>query len=349
MIEFAAAADSSAFDCRALLDRYPASYRCDAARSRPGACGFSGAVVFQVDVPAGPCCLRGMPAENVNCQRLSGLHRLIAHIRAQGVKEVAVPIAAGDGTTHFASEGRIWQLEPWMPGAADFAMRPSRSRLIAAVTSLARWHRAAASFEPSEAERAWFFQSNSERSPGLAERFREIGRWNNTALDLVRANLNASSWKELAELARHILDRFVRAAPRIAARMQLGLASRVPLQPCLRDVWHDHILFMGDEVTGLIDAHAARSDSVATDLARLLGSLVGDDREAREAAIDAYRQIRPLTLEELALVELFDQSGVLLSGMTWLDWQCLEGRTFENREKVLARLAEIVSRLDRVR
>jgi hypothetical protein len=52
-----------------------------------------------------------------------------------------------------------------------------------------------------------------------------------------------------------------------------------------------------------------------------------------------------LELGELALVELFDQSAVLLGGMTWLDWHCLQGRIFDDREKVLARLQTILGRL----
>ena len=119
----------------------------------------------------------------------------------------------------------------------------------------------------------------------------------------------------------------------------------MPLQPCLRDIWHDHVLFTGDIVTGLIDPHAARSDSVATDLARLLGTLVGDDRRGWDSGLAAYQEVRPLSAAELAMIELFDQSGVLLSGMTWLDWHLLQGRVFKNREGVLARLRSIAVRL----
>ena len=52
-----------------------------------------------------------------------------------------------------------------------------------------------------------------------------------------------------------------------------------------------------------------------------------------------------MAFDELALVELFDQSTVLLAGMTWLDWCCLQGRVFAEREKVIARLRAILTRL----
>ena len=286
-----------------------------------------------------------MNAASVNRQRLFALHRLIAHVHSCGLTEVPVPIAGRDGATFFEAAGTVWQLESWMPGLADFAIRPSDVRLRAALTALARWHRAAARFVDHDAERAWFFSSGSGASPGLAQRAGEIARWTAQKIDVLHQHLAASSWREFADAGREILEHYRRAAPFVGAQLQAGRESRIPLQPCLRDVWHDHILYTGDQVTGLIDPHAARTDSVATDLARLLGSLVGDDRRAWNVGLDAYQEIRPLSVAELALVELFDRTAVLLSGMTWLDWHCLQGREFEDREKVIGRLREIVSRL----
>lgn len=256
-----------------------------------------------------------------------------------------VPVTALDGTTFFESDEQVWQLEPWMSGTADYAKHPSTARLAAAVICLARWHLAAARYQPRDSEHAWFFAVQSGRSPGLAERAREIVRRDRRECDTIRRRLAESAWKEFANLGTKIIDHFVRLAPRIDLKLKLGRDAIVPLQPCLRDVWHDHVLFTGDEVTGLIDPHAARTDSVATDLARLLGSLVGDDRAGWETGLAAYQTVRPLALAELALVELFDQSGVLLGGMTWLDWQ-LQGRTFDDREKVLTRLQTILGRLE---
>ena len=233
-----------------------------------------------------------------------------------------------------------------MPGAADYSTRPSPARLEAALICLARWHLAAARFQARESERDWFFTAQAGKSSGLTERAREIFRRDGQERDVLRRGLAKLAWKEFTDLGERIFDHFVRLAPRIERQLKLGRDALVPLQPCLRDVWHDHVLFTDDEVTGLIDPHAARTDSVATDLARLLGSLVGDDRAGWDIGLAAYQSVRPLSLAELALVELFDQSAVLLGGMTWLDWHCLQGRMFDDREKVLARLRTILERLD---
>ncbi|MGE5194996.1 MAG: phosphotransferase enzyme family protein [Deltaproteobacteria bacterium] len=333
------------FDPRQILEQYSAPYRPDSAQVAQIARGFSRALVWRVETPAGPCALRAMETASVNRHRLAGLHRLVAHVSSSGMTEVPVPIAGLDGSTFFERRGSVWQLEPWMPGSADYAAHPSDVRLRAALRSLARWHRAAARFVARDAERAWFFSSGSGSSPGLAERAGEIARWNDENCGLVRQRLAASPWKEFAALGREILNHYRRAAPSVAGKLKPGLEARVPLQPCLRDVWRDHVLFTVDKVTGLIDPHAARSDSVATDLARLLGSLVGDDRRAWNIGLEAYQEVRTLSVTELALVELFNQTAVLLAGMTWLDWYCLQGRVFEDREKIIGRLREIIARL----
>ena len=332
-------------DLRKIFGRYPAVYAAHDSQHPRCFEGFSGASVWRVETAAGPCALRAMNPAQIDPARLAGLHRLVAHVRRCGLPQVAVPIGTLDGTTFFEQEGALWQLEPWMPGTADFWTNPTAGRLEAALESLARWHIAAARFEPRPQEASWFFHHCSACSPGLSERLRELERWDAKRREIVGKRLKSSTWKEFGELGLRILDAFARQAPALARELSLGTPTRVPLQPCLRDVWHDHLLYTGETITGLIDPHAARSDSPAIDLARLLGSLVADDRQRWEAGLAAYQRIRPLSLDELALVGLFDRSSVLLSGMTWLDWYCLEGREFADQNRVLARLRAIVGRL----
>ena len=122
-------------------------------------------------------------------------------------------------------------------------------------------------------------------------------------------------------------------------------SRQVPLQPCIRDIWHDHVLFQGEEVSGLIDFGALRIENVATDVARLLGSLVGNDKRGWQRGLDAYAEVRPLSSDELQLAEAFDLSGTLLGGINWVQWIYLEERQFEDRGAVLGRLGEHVARL----
>jgi Ser/Thr protein kinase RdoA (MazF antagonist) len=119
----------------------------------------------------------------------------------------------------------------------------------------------------------------------------------------------------------------------------------VPLLPAIRDLWHDHVLFSGDRVTGLIDLSAARRDTAAADLSRLLGSMLGDRRREWQDAIALYEAHRALTDNERVLIPILDRSGVLLSAMNWLKRHYLEGVDCDT-PAVRARLAELVSRLE---
>jgi homoserine kinase type II len=122
----------------------------------------------------------------------------------------------------------------------------------------------------------------------------------------------------------------------------------VPLQPVIRDIWYEHVLYEGDAVSGIIDFGAMRIDSVATDIARLLGSMVEDDQDGWQAGLNAYQSVRRLSADELELVRVFDSSTVLLSGLNWLQWVFAERRQFSNRRKVELRLEGFAARLSRL-
>ena len=307
--------------------------------------GFSGAVVLRVVVQETPqtpeleYCLRGWPPDSLPRERLLGLHRLLEHVYNCGVTQVSVPRRSKFGSSIYAEASQFWQLEPWLPGVADFSSDPNDTRLRNAMTVLAQWHDAASRFEPRESEAAWFKSFAAANSPTIADRLERVERFQKQDVAKLRQLLDATphlpTWgaefAELVELSRRILDRFQLAADYVAEELSYYRNLRFRLHPCLRDVWHDHVLFEGDVVTGLIDPSAARSETPATDLARLLGSLLGDDDERWEVAVMAYRAMRPLSDREATLARVIDQSTVLLSGLTWLE-----------------RLRQIASRLDRL-
>jgi Ser/Thr protein kinase RdoA (MazF antagonist) len=131
---------------------------------------------------------------------------------------------------------------------------------------------------------------------------------------------------------------------------QLAPLADVPfaLQPCIRDVWHDHVLFDGDRVTGFVDFGGMQIDTPATDVARLLGSLVGDKPAGRRDGLAAYAAVRPLSEQEAAAVTALDAAGTVLAGVNWIRWIYLDGRQFENHLQVVHRFGRILVRLQSI-
>jgi hypothetical protein len=89
-----------------------------------------------------------------------------------------------------------------------------------------------------------------------------------------------------------------------------------------------------------------RIDTPLTDIARLVGSLVGDDREARQSAFDAYSEIRPLGQDDRRLIDLLDESGLVIGALNWLIWLYVERRDMGPAEPIIRRLDEILKRLE---
>lgn len=325
-----------------VLAHYPSQYAPVEDAPEPISGGFSGAKVYRVESEAGRFALRRWPPGGLPPERLRGLHRLLRCIRDGGLEVVAVPVVSQGGSTLVHFHGADWQLEPWLPGTADYHAAPSDEKLAAALRTLARWHTAAARFEPQGEEATWF-ASGVARSPAVRERLRRIQTVHAGLPDL-ESTVRRSSDEDWIALAGRVIDALQRFGPRVERDLALLAEQRYPLQPCLRDVWHDHVLFTGDEVTGLIDPSACRTESVASDIARLAGSLVGNDMAGWNRALEAYEQVCPLSLEERALVPVLDRSGVLLSALAWIERRFLEGERLSKRH--CARAEGFLQRLE---
>jgi homoserine kinase type II len=118
-------------------------------------------------------------------------------------------------------------------------------------------------------------------------------------------------------------------APALRRELAGAVHRQTPLQPCVRDLRHAHLLFDGDDLTGLIDFGAMDVDSVAGDLARLIGDWFPNDRAARAEALQAYESDRPLSTTEHSLIATFERANSLLIGAHWLRMCFVEGRVFE--------------------
>ena len=297
--------------------------------------GFSGACITLIESEAKKCCLRQWPPSHPTQQRLDWIHRNLLHAGVNGCP-VPVPIRTCHGDTFVRFRDRFWELSPWMPGSADYETTPNMPRLLNAIQRLAEFHRSTAQV-----------QLEFGPSANVKSRVEQLAASQSLMASIEGAALN-HSFPPVVQLHRELQecrDLFPHCL------QQLSRISDQPLvlQPVIRDIWHDHILFTGNEVSGIIDFGAMQLDHVALDLARLLGSLVGDPEDSDWlVALEHYCTYRPLQNHEIQLIRLLDRSAVLLSSLNWLRWIALEKRSFEDGQAVQRRIDILCRRLARL-
>jgi Ser/Thr protein kinase RdoA (MazF antagonist) len=306
-----------------------------ALRSLGNAGGMSGAAIWQVRSVSSRLCLRQWPAEHPSRGHLAWIHRQLSRAAKAGCDFLPIPLLTIDGDTFIQHDGRLWELAAWMPGRADYHQQPSTAKLTAALQALARFHLATS--DPATDPVAV--------SPGLERRGHQIRSLSPQQLSRFAHAIDLRHGPEIERLARRIVQRTPACLQRAAPVVEGASKLRTPLQPCLRDVWHDHVLFEGQRVTGLIDFGAMRVDSPAGDVARLLGSLVRNDPSGWRAGREAYAALRPLTVDQRRMLEAFDAANITLAGINWIRWLFVEGRHFEKLERVERRLTEVCLRL----
>lgn len=317
-----------------VRSRYPAFCRQGTLAPLGNHGGFSGAALWRIDGAAGTLCLRAWPPRDT-WPRLLFRHRLMTLARRSGLHFVPTIFTALDGASAVEHAGRLWELTEWLPGRADFHDCPSPARLEAACTALAQLHT------------VWRnLPCTATGCPAVQRRLILLHEWH---------GLLRSGWHPLAVAAandplRPIVERAWRVLPsaiaRVPQRLRRWLGGKTGVQPCLCDLWHDHLLFEDNRLTGLIDYGAVKIDHVAVDLARMLGSLVGNDAAGWQAGLQAYRRLAPLTAEEEELAHVLDETGIVVGVANWLRWLYEEKRDFSDRMAVARRLAELVERLE---
>lgn len=281
----------------------------------------------------GACCLRAWPPARVSAERLRQIHHFMQVARAAGLAFVPEVIAARGGATMVESGGRLWEIAAWMPGRADFREQPSTGRIAAAFRALAEIHI------------AWESFAGRGPIPAVARRERLVRDW--TAFV-------ATGWRPpgvegdlrtcWVERAFAIVNRCL---SRVCQQLALWDGFQGPLQPCLCDIWHDHVLFSADTVTGVVDYGSMKQDHVSVDLARLMGSMAGDDSALRAAGFAAYSRLRPLSMSDESLVRMLDETGAILGAANWLLWLYRDGGVFDDAAAVTRRLVDLVQRIER--
>jgi homoserine kinase type II len=349
-------------DISQILNQYPPD--CQPTRVEPlgSAGGMSGAQFWRVGAPRGVLLLRRWPLEHPTPDHLRLVHAVLQYAAWRGIEFVPVPICTAAGETFVRYGGYLWEIALWMPGQADYELSPNLQKLQSALQALARFHVAVAGFrghDSTPVRVGGHAESPPNRlatSPTISRRLTLLRDLQHGGIRRLSEAITRTTWPDLASFAQQFVAVLPTAIPQAIA--QLAPLADVPfaLQPCLRDIWHDHVLFTGDEVTGLVDFGTMDIDTPACDIARLLGSLVptSPPRYSGEGPIDAdtwqtglaaYHAVRPLSADETRAVTALDTSGVVLAGYNWIRWIYIERREFENHAQVIERFRRIVKRM----
>ena len=265
-------------------------------------------------------------------ERLETIHRWMTYARRNGdlsfVPEV-VPSESGRSVVEAA--GRVWDVTAWLPGIADFSAEPNDAKLMASCQAIAKLHRA---WVPRQVPLA--------PCPGVERRILLLRGFDPNVTIL---KIDDPKLRDLLTSALPTLRRLVPLALAVLEpwRVKLG-----PLQPCLCDVWHDHVLFTGNQVSGVIDYGSMKLDHPAVDLARWLGDTVGDYRERIELGLTAYRDAGGPWNPDAEFVSCLDATGVICAVIHWIHRLSARNQPHES-EQVLQRVQKLTTRLATIR
>jgi Ser/Thr protein kinase RdoA (MazF antagonist) len=327
-------------EMQAIVREYPAIFQPTRTESLGSAGGMSGAQFWRIESPQGTLVLRRWPNEHPSPERLRFIHRVLFHATDRGISILPRPVRTATGESFVLFDGYLWELAPWMPGIADYERSPNKQKLGAAMTALAKFHAAVIDFPTMGLPQV------AGAPPAIARRLERLRELSRRGTNELAQAINVDIWPELAPLSRRFLDAIPGCLPRAIARLVPLSNVALAVQPCIRDIWHDHVLFTGNDVTAIIDFGAMDIDTPATDVARLLGSLVGDDEAGWQAGVSAYSTMRPLSNDEERAAKALDSSSDVLAGCNWIRWIYVEGRQFENRAQVVERFQRITARCE---
>ncbi len=297
--------------------------------------GFSGCQLWRVTGPTGRYCLRRWPTA-ASLDRLRWIHDVLQFAYQHHCRQLIIPMRARTGDSLLAHASHYWELTPWAIGSADFTGQPSTRRLNSAIAMLADFHRATAAYSVETAV-----------SPNLQQIMLRLENYDETIerleprLNFELGFLSRTQWQQMRSQASDLRHELLRELSELKE-------TRIPVQPVIRDIHADHIFFDGDAVSALIDFGAMRTDTVACDLSRMLGSLVGDNSVRFEQSVERYETHRPLTVPERRLTRSMNRAGVLVGLLNWCQWIFVDQRRFESSISVRDRILHLLSRLQRI-
>ncbi len=215
---------------------------------------------------------------------------LMDHVVAKGVP-AARPIRDRDGDILQTLCGRPAALISFVEGTSPDTPSPAQAK--AAGAALAELHQATADFSKT--------RPNSLSVEGWQQLATDIG----ADLDRFEPGLT----HEIGEAIQHLAEAW---------------PHQLPAGTIHADLFPDNVLFLDDEVSGMIDFYFACTDLYAYDLAISMNAWIPEETHAPELARafrEGYERVRPLSSDEAAALPTLLQGAALRFFLTRAyDW-----------------------------
>ena len=292
--------------------------------------GFSGANLWKIEVGSDLYCLKQWTQGMPKAKTRDLITTVLPQISSRGL-DLACPIESVEGGLLIRIDGRIWDLSRWINGSPVVDTAVSENQLQSAMEWLASYHNLAGEVCSSQGF-----------SPSLEYRMELTGKLHeNTLVKLANYPYEGID----PELVQLFLGFASKQLGNFSVALKMAASQLYPLLPVVADLWSDHVFFVQDRVSGVIDFGAMKMDTPCLDLARLLGCYQTHLDSAISKGLEYYQALRPVSAAQRQLIELYDHAYVILAGVQWLIWLGPEKRVFSDMSRVNNRLKRIARRI----
>lgn len=264
-------------------------------------------------------------------ERLERIHDWMT--RAVHLDFVPGVVRTDEGRTLVQAAGHTWDVCRWMPGEPVLAMRASR--VTNAATAVAALHR------------TWPALSRHVPCPSVLNRLRILDEFRTSARRGSPAAIGSDS--ELTIVLNRSAEFVSLHAHSAESELRHWNFVPLPVRPCIRDLRAEHVLFVDESVSGIIDYGAMAVDHPATDLARLLGDCASGDADSVGVAVEVYRANGGEPTVSPDLVRLLAWTGALCSLIGWLRRADVNHGLGTTPVAAAARITSLMTRLEKSR
>lgn len=290
--------------------------------------GFSGAEVWRGDDNFGKpvVALKAWPV-GFPVERLKQIHRWMS--QAERLAFVPTIVRTTRGDSFVVAANRLWDATTWKAGAPLSA--PSENEVVAACAAVARLHT------------VWAERSRRAICPGVANRIHLLREWPTAPRFQIDSLDLSSNLKSLLHKASRLADT---VAPAMLRDLSEWESKSLRVQPCVRDLRGEHVLFHDAVVVGIVDYGAMAEDSPAIDLARLLGDYSASNLEHFDIGLQSYRAAGGELDTPDEFVRMLSRTGTIGSVIMWLIHLGVERRSYPDTEAVEARIHSLIQRIE---